>query len=1125
MACLASTTARGAEYAFSSLSIDDGLSQSSAISVLRDSRGYVWVGTHSGLNRYDHGDMRVYFSDPDDASTISGNEVLEIFEDAEGRVWTISNKGTAIYDRDSDSFSRLTYGERLLAARSYALLPGGVLLGGEGRLYFYDYESRRTNIMPTTGGSTRTYTSIEPWAPDRLLLSTRWDGLWLYNLETGRIDRLGIYSGRDVMTCRVDGDGKLWVSSYGEGLYCYERSGRLAGRFGEAEIGSEIVLDLLAADGLMWVATDGGGLHTIDVNTMSVGRVGADRIGLSSVACLHRDPYGYVYAGTVREGLMCIALSAMRTFSPLAGEKGKAVTSLLADGEDIWVGVDGGGIAMFSGESGRFERFPSTAGMKVTSMEHFDQSHILVSVFDNGMCLLDKRTGAVTPAPMLFDQIVASNAKKALALELRRLPGKRMAVMSDRIYIVDLAGNSYVEAPSTRVSSRLTEFFTDNKSMLCFSDGEVIRYDYNSGLTKTVAAFHGRDIACAVYDGARFVFVGTNGGIEKIDVESGEIRHFWSTPPSHKRITAMAIDGSRLWVGAGGGVYAIGVEDGQDCRFDRYDGVEPNEFIYKATLSTPSTMYMGGVNGLLKINRSEVGAYIAERTSLPVEVTDVSIDGVAMVGFDPGREVNVPYDHSSVTMRVAGGDTHPLRQMPFRFYVNSPGESAPIEISDNTFAITKLAAGGHYDIYAQSVAPDGKWTEPVRVAMLNVASPWWKTPWAIMLYILLSMGVVAAGMAYNLRRRRLVSEKRLAEIRRESLEKEVDFLTEMNHELRAPLTLIYSRLRGMMDAMAGGDAKDKDVYEELQNIYQSTRRMRDIMNTTVDQWVAPTAAETGVEERKIPGLDILPARVDDDFSGLSELTVVIAEEDNELSDYVAMHLRRVFGKVITADGSTVLAELKNSNPDLIIIDAKLGGKSGATYCSHIKAMSEYSHIPIVMLTTRVEDTNLRNGLDLGADVYISKPFDIGRLTSQCRAVLRAFNRVKMRYLSQSDDAIPHESYNNESESFLLKIKEIIEKNISHPEFGVDTIVDTMLISRSSLYAKFKELTGQSLGVYIDEYRLSRAKEMLFGSSMTMSEISDALGFSTQRYFSTFFKKKTGMSPSQFRAEYHENSNT
>ena len=132
-------------------------------------------------------------------------------------------------------------------------------------------------------------------------------------------------------------------------------------------------------------------------------------------------------------------------------------------------------------------------------------------------------------------------------------------------------------------------------------------------------------------------------------------------------------------------------------------------------------------------------------------------------------------------------------------------------------------------------------------------------------------------------------------------------------------------------------------------------------------------------------------------------------------------------------------------------------------------------------------------------------------------MLKSFDRVKQWYRSQASDILPTDRrQSNEAEAFILKVKKIIENNIGTAGFGVDSIVSKMLVSRSTLYSRFKDLTGQSLGNYINDYKLNRAKEMLSSTDMTMVEISDALGFTTQRYFSTFFKDKTGMTPTAFR---------
>lgn len=1126
IACaLSAISARASDYLFSTLSLEHGLSQSTARSVLRDSRGFLWIGTKNGLNRFDCGQMECFFNDPDDASSIPDNDIIGIFEDRDGCVWIICEKGVATFDHKSHSFSRVEIDNRPLRVRSYFLRTDGVLFGGGGQLFFYDYDTRTVDSTPTLGGSNRYYTSIHKWGEDSFLLSTRWDGLWLYNELTGNIDRLGLCSDRDIMATHVDVDGNLWVSSYGDGLRCIDRGGRRVLQAGPHELGSGIVLDLLGIGDTLWVATDGGGIHTVDLPSRTISPLQTPydkrQQSLRSVIKLYNDDYGYVYAGTVRDGITCITSSPMRTFAMPPGNEGMALTSLVADGSKIWIGVDGDGITLCEPDDGyRFSRFPSTAGMKITSLEDFSDNLLIFSTFDKGFFLFDKRTGSLKRAPAVFDEIAAANSRKALPLDIRRLPGSRVAVLSDRIYIIDLAkDNDWREISATLVNSHLNEFYTDYRSMLCFTEGEIIRFDIPTQKVVTLASVPDRSISCAAFDGDRYVYIGTSSGIKRLDSASGEIIAMPNDTPLPRRVTSLVFDGGRLWIGAAGAVFLKDFNTGRFNKFDRYDGVLPNEFIYKATLATPSRIYMGGVNGLLKIDRADVPDFIARKPSLPVRLTDIDVDGMVLEASGSDDTYTVPYGHSTISMRVDGGEPHPLRKMPFRFFINSPDSENPIETSDNTFSINRLSGGGRYDIYAQAVAPDGSWSPPRRVATLNVSLPWWRTPWAIFFYIIMSFGFIAVVFAYFIRRRRRAAEKRLAQYQRESLEKEVGFLMEMNHELRTPLTLIYARLKGMIDGIRQNKNHDSQVLDELENIYQSTRKMRDIINTTVDQWVKPENEGDVAPEIKDNDIDNEMETPDDTPVDLSEMSVIIAEHDPDLGAYIAENLRKIFGKVILSpDGKDAFTSVKNNNPDLIITDALLPGMSGADLCRQLKRLSEFSHIPIIMLTTRVEDMSLRGGHDLGADIYITKPFDMNQLAGRCRMVVRSFDRVKQRYKSNAADILPRDSYNNESETFLLKIKDVIEQNISHPGFGIDIIVEKMLMSRSSLYNKFKDLTGQSLGAYIEDYRITRAKEMLASTAMTMSEISDALGFSTQRYFSTFFRKKTGISPSQFRAD-------
>ena len=192
--------------------------------------------------------------------------------------------------------------------------------------------------------------------------------------------------------------------------------------------------------------------------------------------------------------------------------------------------------------------------------------------------------------------------------------------------------------------------------------------------------------------------------------------------------------------------------------------------------------------------------------------------------------------------------------------------------------------------------------------------------------------------------------------------------------------------------------------------------------------------------------------------------------------------------------------------------------NGFELCRNVKSSDELRHIPIILLTARINEDSIEQGYNLGADSYMSKPFSLDMLLARCRNLLQNRRIMRQRYNSRgpASKSLSH-ALNNSNESFLIQINKLIIENIENPNFNVDIIVDKMLMSRASVYNRLKELTGYSIGDYVNEIRFTQAKEMLSGSDIPISEIASRLGFSSQRYFSTFFKNKTGLTPSAFRA--------
>lgn len=1139
------------DYRFTSLSLDDGLSHPSVRSILRDNKGYLWIGTRSGLNRYDKGKMRVYRHNPMSAASLPDNDVIGVFEDGNGKLWVICDTGVACYDRINDTFEPVTVEGLPMRARSFLPTKTGVLFGGAGVIYYYDNTTGMLGMRHIKGGSSKYFTAIHNWTHDNYLLVTKRDGVWVYNIKTSEIRPLEGYEGRHVMASLVDGDGNLWLSDYGNGLCRMKRNGELTKMDVEGLDKNGIVLDLLEKEGKIWVATDGNGLLALDPSTGMTKRI--DRSvdappSLRSVNRLYRDKYGYLYAGTVRGGLTCLSSTPMKTFRHPDGRESFTVTSIEADDTKVWLGIDGNGLMTYEPDrDDLMTMIKSTAGMKIVSMANLDNDRMLVSTFDNGLFIFDKKSNKIMQPPAWCEVAIADNRNSGVPLDIVKLPKNRVALLTDRIYIGDFDGRNTMTIVPESTTSRLCEFYSDIDNMYCYSDKEIYKVNLSDGKMTKLCRLRGNTLECAAYDGDNYIYIGTPTGVLRFNFDTDTVGPLpggsIKAMNGDATVSALAIHDGKLWIGSSGRLFMVDNERGGYRCFDVNDGVEPNEFIYKATLAWPRTLLMGGTNGLLKVNIADLAETAADDGHEPLMLTEVEADG-HIVDLD-GTTANLPEDYTTLRMRLTGGATHPMNTDPVRIFIGRNNLNAPIETTDNTVTIGHLQAsrGGRYDIYASMRDAGGNWTRPELVGAIVVPTAWWRRPLMIVIISVLATAVIAISLMWARSKRKQKQNTIKENTKRKSLEKEVGFLMNLNYELRTPLTLIYSRLKMLTEKVKDEDLERDKVIEELDNIYKSTTKMRDIINTTVElwrnsetskdvvtdsavvqKWIKENVDATERHETERKEKDTKKEAIQD--FDLSHLTLVLVEDDPELQAFLDMNLSTMFNKVLIAtNGQDALTLIKNSNPDLIITETRLPKMSGLELCREIKQTKQYSHIPVIMLTTRLEELSIANGNNFGADNYVTKPFDIDLLEKRCISVLKSFDRVRQWYRSQAGDILPQDKrHNNDAEAFILKVREIIEQNVNKPGFGVDDIVDKMLVSRSTLYGKFKEITGQSLGNYINDYKLNRAKEMLLNTTMTMNEISDSLGFNTQRYFSTFFKERTGMTPTAFRMADSEGTN-
>ena len=247
--------------------------------------------------------------------------------------------------------------------------------------------------------------------------------------------------------------------------------------------------------------------------------------------------------------------------------------------------------------------------------------------------------------------------------------------------------------------------------------------------------------------------------------------------------------------------------------------------------------------------------------------------------------------------------------------------------------------------------------------------------------------------------------------------------------------------------------------------------------------------------------------------------ILVVEDNDELRSYLVSSLSSIYNVQACANGKEALIIIKEYWPELVLSDIMMPEMRGDELCVAIKSDIEISHIPVLLLTALGEENNILDGLSIGADEYLIKPFSVKILRANIANLLANRELLRMRYANLDIEAksmVPSANGTNSLDwKFISNVKKIVDENINNPEFSVNVLCESSGMSRTSFYCKLKALTGQSPTEFIRVMRLKRATELLKEGEYAINEISDMVGFSETKYFREVFKKYYKMSPSRY----------
>lgn len=243
-------------------------------------------------------------------------------------------------------------------------------------------------------------------------------------------------------------------------------------------------------------------------------------------------------------------------------------------------------------------------------------------------------------------------------------------------------------------------------------------------------------------------------------------------------------------------------------------------------------------------------------------------------------------------------------------------------------------------------------------------------------------------------------------------------------------------------------------------------------------------------------------------------TILVIDDNADVRQYVHTILQSDYFVMEAADGQEGWEMAQKEVPDLVVCDVMMPRMDGLQFTQLLKSTTATSHIPIILLTAKIQERHRIDGYEHGADSYITKPFHSKVLTARIENLLKQRQMLKKTFMADNAAAqeIDKAALNSRDKQFVLRLHEIIQANLGNSDFSVEDIGQEIGLSRVQLYRKVKALTNSSVVDLLRKSRLAKAQQLLATNSMNVSEVAYAVGFSSPSYFTKCFKEEYDMLP-------------
>ena len=846
---------------FTTIGLEDGLSQLSVIKICQDAKGYMWFGTRNGLNRYDGSHMKVYKNEKGDASSLVDNYITALTLQGDSLLWIGTMHGLNRMDLRFERMERPAYSDLDLPIRAICFDSNGRFwLGTPQGVFLYSGQEDKFLLFEDSGLTSRTYIiDIQELSDGRIAFCSERDGVYVFDAELKDCEHLcedNLLPANGVNNIFEDSRGKLWISTHTGGLVCLDGSRTSYFNSGNSVLTTDDVRCCMEMDGTVFVGT-ANGMFLIEEGILSSTHTSRRTGNLShySIYSMCKDSSGGLWIGTYAGGVnYCNPLMNRFRFVNLAsaadGITGPVVSSDTPG--ELFIATEGGGLLLFDTNTEKISSFLYDAS-------NVHGRNILKSLMREGDIIwCGTRQGSVYQFDIRRKSFVrtydiAPNVP-VYAIKRDRRGNLFLATSRPGMGLVRITPEGVIQT-RFKINGEEREF----ESMRCLEildDGRLLLGSGNNGLyimdMETGQTIHyGTDETGSYYlpsdsissismDAKGYLWIGLNGGGMALLGKDAAIERLYGIQEglANEEVSILVADKQdNVWIASNG---YISKYDPTLNRFLHYKISAAEEFTPNCgALLSNGDISLSTSNGLISFNPEEL-----KTNSLPPAIvfTDLFIHNERVVAsegsplkqsLDNTPVLRLKYNQNDIIVSYCALNYLYPEQNLYAYRL-SGYEKQWNYVGNRQEAYYTRLRPGKYTFEVKASNNDGLWNEQGRSLQIVIRPPIWATWYAFLLYAII-LAALLGQIIYSQSSKKLLEQelqfKQKEQVQQEEFHKQkMRMYTNFSHELRTPLMLILSPLEELISTKVF----DPDVKGKLDLVYNNSQRLSALVDQLLD---------------------------------------------------------------------------------------------------------------------------------------------------------------------------------------------------------------------------------------------------------------------------------------------------